>query len=81
MEGLTHASILDELNLQSVEKKLAEISEEENFNNKNRYRLQRTKMDYAEKKRMPVDEQKLKDLLRNQGVFRDRFNNEIGTYQ
>jgi hypothetical protein len=30
---------------------------------------------------MPIDESKMKDLLRNQGVFRDRFNKEIGTYQ
>lgn len=38
-------------------------------------------MDYAEKKRMPVDESKLKDLLRHQGEFKDRFNKEIGTYE
>lgn len=38
-------------------------------------------MDYADKKRMPIDESKLKDLLRNQSAFRDRFNKEIGTYQ
>lgn len=39
-----------------LEEKLAKISEEENFNKKNRYRLQRTKLDYADRKRMPVDE-------------------------
>lgn len=48
--------ILDEMTIQSIEKKLAKLSEEENFNAKNRYRLQRTKLDYADKKRMPVDE-------------------------
>jgi hypothetical protein len=30
---------------------------------------------------MPIDEQKLKDVLRNQGVFKHRFNEEVGTYQ
>jgi hypothetical protein len=38
-------------------------------------------MDYADKRRMPIDESKLKDLLRNQGAFRERFASEIGTYQ
>jgi hypothetical protein len=48
-----------------MELKLAKLSEEENYNNKNRYRLQKQTLDYADKKRMPVDEQKLKDVLRN----------------
>lgn len=31
--------ILDEMTLQTIEQKLAKLSEEENFNSKNRYRL------------------------------------------
>lgn len=69
------------MTLKTVEERLAKISEEENFNKKNRYRLQRSTMDFAERKRMPIDEAKLKDLLRNQGEFKDRFNKEIGTYE
>ena len=57
--------IFDEMTFQAIETKLAKLSEEENFNSKNRYRLQRTKLDYADKKRMPIDETKLKDVLRN----------------
>ena len=38
-------------------------------------------MQYAEAKRMPVDERKVKDMLRNQHIFRDKMNSEIGTYQ
>jgi hypothetical protein len=38
-------------------------------------------MDYAEKKKMPIDESKVKDLLRNQHIFRDKMNSEVGTYQ
>jgi hypothetical protein len=57
--------IFDEMTFQTIETKLAKLSEEENFNSKNRYRLQRTKLDYADKKRMPIDESKLKDVLRN----------------
>ena len=64
-----------------VEKKLANVSEEGNFENKNRYRLQKMKLDHADKKRMPIDERKVKDLLRNQGEFRGKFDTEIGTYQ
>lgn len=66
--------ILDEMTLQTIEEKLAKLSEEENFNSKNRYRLQRTKLDYADKKRMPIDESKLKDVLRNQSTFRVAIN-------
>jgi hypothetical protein len=57
--------LLDEMTFMNIETKLANLSEEENFNSKNRYRLQRTKLDYADKKRMPIDESKLKDVLRN----------------
>ena len=44
---------------------LAKLSEKENYALKNRYIHQRTTMDYAEKSRMPVDERKVKDLLRH----------------
>jgi hypothetical protein len=40
-EDSTECGILNELSLQTVEKKLSLLSEEENFNEKNRYRLQR----------------------------------------
>lgn len=59
---------------------MAKISEEEHFNQKNRYRLQRTKLDFAEKKRMPIDEQKLKDVLRNRPTFKTKIEEEINTY-
>jgi hypothetical protein len=78
-EDINH-EILDEMTLQTIEQKLAKLSEEENFNAKNRYRLQRTKLDYAEKKRMPIDESKLKDVLRNQSTFKVAINKEIGNY-
>lgn len=69
----------DQLLSQTLEKKLAQISEEENYNIKNRYRHQNTTMDYADKKRMPIDDWKVKDILRNQGHVRAKFDNEIGT--
>lgn len=37
-------------------------------------------MDYADKKRMPVNESKIVDMLRNQGEFRGRMDNEIGSF-
>jgi len=47
---------------------------------KNRYRFQKQTMNFADKKRMPVDERKVKDLLRNQHIFRHKINSQIGTY-
>lgn len=38
-------------------------------------------MDFADPRRMPVDERKVKDMLRNQNIFRDKANKEIGTFQ
>lgn len=72
--------IVQSLMSKEVEIKLAKLSEDENFNLKNRYRHQRQTMDYADRKRMPIDESKVVDLLRNQGEFRERMDNEIGTY-
>jgi len=72
--------IIDEMTSQSIEEKLAKLSEEENFNAKNRYRLQRTKLDYIDKKRTPIDESKMKDVLRNQATFRIAIDKEIGNY-
>ena len=62
--------LLNEMTYQTIEQKLAKLSEEENYNSKNRYRLNRTKLDYADKKRMPIDESKLKDVLRNRPTFK-----------
>jgi hypothetical protein len=77
---LISESLLDQMSFQRVEKLLAQLSEDENYNAKNRYRLQKTTLDYAEKKRMPIDEAKLKDVLRNRGQFKHKMNEEIGTY-
>jgi hypothetical protein len=74
-------TILSEMTHKNLEARLAKLSEEENFNAKNRYRLQRKTLDYADKKRMPIDESKLKDVLKNQGTFKVAINKEIGTYE
>ena len=60
-----------------VEEKLAKISEDANFEAKNRYRLQKTTLDHAEKKRMTVDESKIKDVLRNRADIRVKIEEEI----
>jgi hypothetical protein len=38
-------------------------------------------MKYAKKEKMPIDEIKVKDMLRNQNIVRNKINNEVGTYQ
>ncbi len=68
------------MTFKTTEEKLAKLSEEENYNSKNRYRLQRKKLDYADKRRMPIDESKLKDVLRNRPTFRTKIEEEIGNY-
>ena len=37
-------------------------------------------MNFADKKRMKVDERTVRDMLRNQHIFRSRINNEVNTY-
>ena len=63
-----------------LEKRLAKISEEQNFLSKNRYRLQKTKLDYADKRRMPVEQDKIKDVLRNRPTFKTELIKEIPNY-
>lgn len=71
--------IFDDMTSGRVEKELAKISEEQNYALKNRYRHQRNTMDFADKKRMPIDASKVRDLLRNQHVIRYKIESEIST--
>lgn len=59
---------------------LAKLSEKEHFDVKNRYKHQRETLDFAEKKRMPTDERNVRDMLRNQHIFRWKMENELPTY-
>lgn len=71
--------IFDDMISGKVEKRLAKLSEEENYQVKNRYRHQRKVMDFADKKRMPIEASKVRDLLRNQHIFRHKIEKEIPT--
>jgi arylamine N-acetyltransferase len=59
---------------------LAKLSEEAHFEVKNRYRHDKKTMQFAEKRRMPVDEKSVRDMLRNQHLFRMKINKEIPNY-
>ena len=61
--------------------KLAKLSEEANFALKNTYKHTKDTMKYARKDKMPVDESKVKDMLRNQHIFRAQFKKDVGTYE
>jgi len=37
-------------------------------------------MRHADKKKMPIDKSKVRDLLRHQNTFREKIVDEIGTY-
>lgn len=60
--------------------RLAKLSEEANFALKNTYHHNETTMKYAKKERMPIDQSKVRDILRNQHIARYAIDNEIGTY-
>lgn len=57
--------LIDSACSEDVKNKLAKISEDENFAMKNTYKHQKETMKYADKKKMPVDSSKVRDLLRN----------------
>jgi len=48
---------------------------------KNWYRHARRTMDWADKSRMPVDERKVRDMLRNQHIVRNKVLNEVSNYE
>jgi hypothetical protein len=73
-------TLVDEACSNEAKEKLAKLSEEENFALKSTYTHTKRTMQYAKKDKMPVDESKVKDLLRNQHIFRDRFKKDVGTY-
>lgn len=54
-------------------RKLAKISEEANFALKNRFKHEKDTMQYADKSRMPIEKSKVRDLLRNQHIFRHKI--------
>jgi hypothetical protein len=59
---------------------LAKISEEENFALKARYKHDNDTAKWADPKRMPVDEAKVRDLLRYQNHFRSKVLEEMNVY-
>ena len=56
---------------------LAKLSEESNHAVKNTYLHHKKTMAYADKKRMPIDERKVKDMLRHQHEFRSKIEDQI----
>lgn len=66
---------------QVLEKKLAKVSEEENYLTKNRYRLDNEKMRWADKKRMAIDVRKVKDILRNRPAAIHKLRTELPNYE
>ena len=61
---------LDRHHSNSKNKELAKQVEKENFEQKNRFRLDKRRLDYADKKRLAVDEKKMVDVLKHHDEFR-----------
>ena len=72
--------LIDEACSNATKERLAKISEEANFAMKNTYKHQQDTMKYDDKKRMPIEHTKVRDILRNQHIARYRIDDEIGTY-
>ena len=81
VQAQTSQRLLDEACSDFQKQRLAKISEEQNLMNKNRFYLDKNVMKYAQKERMPIDELKVKDMLRNQHHVRSKIIEEVGTYR
>ena len=73
-------SLIDQACSDEEKERLAKLSEEANFALKNTYVHQNTTMQYADKKRMPIDSDKVRDILRNEHIVRHEMDTKIGTY-
>ena len=71
---------LEQIHGRHIETKLAKISEKENFAKKNYYRLNKTKLQYIDPERMPIEKAKVADLFRNARDFKERFDKELGLH-
>lgn len=59
---------------------MSKVSEDERFNAKNYYKLNKEKLQFADKKRQAVTKSKLVDMLKNQGEIKQKLEDEINTY-
>ena len=71
---------LEKVHSREFEKKLAKMVEKENFAQKNRVMLDVQRLNYVDKRRLAIDEAKMVDVLQHHEEFRDKFNQEIYTY-
>ena len=60
---------------------MAKLSEEERYALKNRYRHQWRTMQYADKKRMPIHQDKVVDVLKNSHIYRQKIVDQIATFE
>lgn len=78
-EQRTH-ELIDQACSDDLRAELARISEEENYALKNRYKHQKDTMQYADAAKMPIEQTKVKDLLRYQNLFREKVLEELQVY-
>lgn len=76
VEARTNA-LIDAACSDHIKKELAQVSEDENFALKNRHRFQKTTMDYADQSKMPIESEKVVDLLRHSNVFKHKIIHEV----
>lgn len=64
-----------------MEYDIAKRVEEENFNLKNRYRLEETTLKYRDKRRLAIDAKKISQVLNHHDQIWEKFETDVGTYQ
>lgn len=72
--------LLEHLHSGNKEIELARRVENELFDQKNRYRLEELKLNYADSKRMAIDSKKLTQVLNHHDQIREKFDTDVGTY-
>jgi len=73
-------NLIDEACSDNEKAALSKISEEENFALKARYKHDNDTAKWADPKRMPIDDTKVRDLLRYQHQFRGKILDEMNVY-
>jgi excinuclease UvrABC nuclease subunit len=65
----------------TLEKEMSKVSEEANFEKLNYYRHHNRTLRHVDKKRQPVSQEKVTEMLRHQDIIRLSIKEELNTYE
>lgn len=79
-EKRRRGTLIDDACSDAMKTRLARMSEDENFALKNAWYHNKKTMKFADKKKMPIDQRKVVDMLRHQNIFKHKIVSELDTY-